>query len=113
MKTKAYHLTITGLLMMAFLMISGYSQSQSSCVPDSLTAANITTHTVDLSWGGITGETYVRYYRTGTTNYEYRETHHNTINIHNLQPNTPYSWDLNNFCNGQWTGIPAMAALLR
>jgi hypothetical protein len=74
-----------------------------TCIPTNLADTNVTAHSVDLSWGGITGPTHLRYYPTGTTNYIFRDTHMNHITLHNLLPNTPYSWDLSNFCNGEWT----------
>ncbi len=103
MKTATYKFNFAGLLMVVFLLIAGHSQSQSNCIPDSLTATNITTHSVKLSWEGIQGPTHVRYYPTGTTDYEVRETHMNHLCLHNLTANTPYSWDLSNLCNGEWT----------
>jgi hypothetical protein len=103
MKTTIYKTKLTGLLIVVFLMMAGYSQSQTNCVPDSLNATNVTEHTVHLSWAGITGPTHVRYFPTGTTDYEVRETHMNHMHLHNLLSNTPYSWELSNFCNGEWT----------
>ena len=103
MKTTAYKFNFTWLLIFAFLMMAGYSQSQNNCVPDSLTATNVTAHSANLAWEGIQGPTHVRYYPTGTTTYEVRDAHMNHICLHNLTPNTPYSWDLSNFCNGVWT----------
>ncbi|MEI7501195.1 MAG: T9SS type A sorting domain-containing protein, partial [Bacteroidota bacterium] len=74
-----------------------------TCIPTGLTATNATAHTVDLSWGGISGATHVRYYPTGTTNYKYKCTLGNTATLTCLLPGTAYTWDLNNFCNGFWT----------
>ena len=103
METPTYKIKITGLFIIAFLLIAGYTQSQSNCVPDSLTATNVTACTADLSWAGISGPTHVRYYPTGTTNYKYKFTTTDHIMIGHLLPETAYSWDLNNLCDGQWT----------
>ncbi|MEI7982339.1 MAG: hypothetical protein WCI71_11850, partial [Bacteroidota bacterium] len=104
MKTTMYKFKITGLLIIAFMMIAGFSQSQNNCVPDSLTVTNVTEHSADLNWSGISGPTWARYYVTGTTEYEYRFTNGDHVRLCHLTPNTAYSWDLNNFCNGEWTG---------
>jgi hypothetical protein len=74
-----------------------------TCIPTDLEATNITGSSADLSWGGITGMTHVRYYLTGTTDYMYRGTHTNTITLDSLLSNTSYTWDLSNFCDGEWT----------
>jgi hypothetical protein len=66
-------------------------------------ASDVTDHSANLSWAGIVGATHVRYYATGTTDYVIKETHMNHIMLNNLAANTPYSWDLSNFCNGGWT----------
>ena len=103
MKTLLYKSKIIGLSLVAFLMIAGYAQAQTNCVPDSLAATNVTAHTADLAWAGISGPTHVRYYPTGTTNYRYMFTTANHVMIGRLLPETAYSWDLNNFCDGHWT----------
>ncbi len=76
------------------------------CEPTDQTAENITAHSADLTWEGIDGLTWIRYYPTGTTDYRYRFSHFNNIvHLHMLEPETEYTWELNTLCNGMWTGF--------
>ena len=76
------------------------------CEPTNQTAENITAHTADLSWEGLSGPTWVRYYPTGTTNYRYRYAYQgSTVSLHWLMEDTEYTWELNTQCNGMWTGF--------
>jgi hypothetical protein len=74
------------------------------CVPENLTATEITSGSATLSWEGIQGPTYVRYFPAGTQQFKYVFTTETTVALDNLSPATDYEWQINNFCQGSWTG---------
>jgi hypothetical protein len=74
------------------------------CEPTNQVAENVTAHSADLSWEGLTGQTWVRYYPTGTQDYKYKYAQlNNAVQLNWLVPETEYTWELNTLCNGTWT----------
>ncbi len=80
------------------------------CEPANLQAENITAFSADLSWEDTQGSTYIRYFVAGTQQYSYAFTTENMVNIENLFAETDYEWELNIFCQGEWTGYNTTAA---
>ncbi|KAF0132184.1 MAG: hypothetical protein FD155_708 [Bacteroidetes bacterium] len=96
-------LTSTVFVLVLFMSLS--LRAQSSCEPSNQLASNIGAHSAALSWDGITAPVWVRYYPTGTTNYKYRFANtSNMTNLNNLLSETAYTWEINTFCDGVWTG---------
>ncbi|MCF8365639.1 MAG: T9SS type A sorting domain-containing protein, partial [Bacteroidales bacterium] len=75
-----------------------------NCEPENLTAGNVSSNSADLSWESIQGATYVRYFPVGTQTYKYAFTIETGVSIFNLLPETDYEWQINNYCQGSWTG---------
>lgn len=76
-----------------------------NCEPTDQVASNITVHTADLSWGGLTGETWVRYKRYGSPHFHFQYADSgNVVNLVNLHAGSEYTWEINTLCEGQWTG---------
>ena len=74
------------------------------CTPLNQLASEVAAHSVTLSWENLTGSSEVRFYPTGTTEYQIRNAHHNNeVHLFNLLDATEYSWEIRTFCNGQWT----------
>jgi len=96
---------IVGAVVLVFL-VSGITlvRGQDPCVPQNLTATDITAHSAVVSWEGTMSPGWVRFHLTGDTNYQYRRTHNNHAMLRWLASDTEYQWEINLFCNGQWTG---------
>jgi hypothetical protein len=109
MKKQYFSLTalyrIVGAVVLVFLF-SGitFVRGQDPCVPQNLTATDITAHSAVVSWQGTMSPGWVRFHLTGDTNYQYRRAHNNHAMLRWLSSDTEYQWEINLFCNGQWTG---------
>jgi hypothetical protein len=74
------------------------------CDPFNLTASNITAHSAMVSWEGTMSPGWVRFFKTGDTNYQYRFARNNHAFLRWLADSTEYQWQVNLFCDGGWTG---------
>lgn len=103
MMKKITLLTSTVFVLVLFMSLS--LRAQESCVPVNQLATNIEAHSAELSWDGITAPVWVRYYPTGTTTYKYRFANtSNMTNLNYLLSETEYTWEINAYCDGAWTG---------
>jgi hypothetical protein len=94
---------ITGVVII-MLALNSRINAQDPCVPVNLTASEITAHSAEVSWEGTEGQAWVRYAPEGDTNYEYRFTFCNHTHLFGLAENTEYLWEIDVFCNDEWTG---------
>lgn len=103
---KKFTFISTALILMLGVFAVLPVKAQQNCEPVNQSASNITTHGAELSWDGLTGDTWVRYRRTGDQgNYHFRFADtSNTVSLNNLISNADYTWEINTFCEGVWTG---------
>ncbi len=76
-----------------------------NCEPADQLADSITDHSVRLSWTGLNNFTWVKYQCEESNHPRYKYAGlDSTIVIHHLHDSSNYFWELNTWCDGQWTG---------
>ena len=75
-----------------------------NCEATNLVASNITHHSAQVGWDGPSVPSWIRYAPTGDTNHQYKFTHNTIAFLWGLTESTEYTWEINMFCGGGWTG---------
>ncbi len=73
-------------------------------VASDLVAISVSPNSESISWTGSGADAYsLRYYTTGSTNYNYITTTTSPITLTNFLPNTSYSCDISSQISGVWS----------